>query len=250
MYAINPLTPSRRFGLVGLFVALSVVAATMAGAKPAAASSDGRSVCESVARTAPSTGWAPSGEWYTTQPIRKTLDLQPGSMPDFIRNAINGKSFWFGVLAKGQPNNQVEPMVDLRCFVYLGGKWVRFGSSSLPGSVSSDGVVSLKSVLTPEICAKLVAAQAAGTWMKQGSGYTLPPVLAKNLKGDLAVLVNGMLGKFENFKNSYIGATLSSPDGAGNVPAKCYVYDATTKSYVGAGSTTLAGGGGLGLTFR
>jgi hypothetical protein len=250
MYAINPHTPSRRIGLVGLFVSLSVFAMTMVGAKPAAASSDGKSVCESVARVAPATGWTPSGEWLTTQPIRKTLDLQPGSVPEFIRSAVNGKSFWFGVLAKNQPNNSVEPMVDLRCFVYLGGKWVRFGSSSLPGVASSDGNVSLKSVLTPEICAKLVAAQAAGTWMKQGSGYTLPPVLAKTLNGDLGALVNGMLNRFENLKNAYIGATLSAPDGAGNVPAKCYVYDATTKSYVGAGSTTLQGGGGLGLTFR
>lgn len=253
MYNLNTLTPSRRIGLVGLFVSLALAASLLVGAKPAAASGNGRSVCESVARTAPSTGWTKTGEWYTTQPIRKTLDIPTGWVDELIRGKITGNSYWFGVLAKGQPNNPVEPMVNLRCFAYMNGKWVSIGEASLPGMVNAGAngaTVNLNSVLTAEVCNKLVASQASASWIKQGNGYTLPPVLAQHLKGDVAQLVGGLLSRFENMKNAYIGATLSAPDAAGNIPAKCFVYDATTRSYVNAGSTVINGGGGFNLRFR
>lgn len=260
MYETTPTTPSRRLGLVGLFICATISAVAFTGVKPAAAESvlppatDNRAagLCESVARSAPSTGWREIGSWVTVEPFRKTLEIKPGTPGAEL---LNGKTFWFAVHAKGRPSHPTEPMVELNCYAYVNGQWNMFGKAMLPGQVSGDKKsVTLKSVLTPELCAKIIeeAAKNSSMWGRSADGktLTLKPIIAKVLGTELSKEYQKYVGKLSYiFSTSYISAQIADVMGE-RLPAKCFVYDATTKSYVTAATTTVSSGGGRFATMR
>jgi hypothetical protein len=243
MNKLSATLPTRRRSLVGLFIITAVLAGVFGGAKPAAASNPGAMACESIARTAPSTGWRASGDWATVEPFRKTVELNTNLLSRWFGGELNnasGKTFWFGVNAKGLPNHEREPMVRLECYAYVSGKWYNFGRAMLPGQVSADKTsVSLKPVLTPELCAKIIeeAAKKSSQWTKalDNQTITLNPVLRKYFNGDLATALEKFLGAVSyQYKNSWISAQLGAVKD-GQIPAKCFVYDEATKSDSSAG---------------
>lgn len=248
----TPALPTWRKALVGLFVSFAISAGALGGtasaqARPQQGERPGEELCASMVRGVKPGAWTGTNDptYAISETFRRKLSGTNTGLD------INDKSLWYAVVVRSEGT-----YLTVRCMVFLEGKWSILGLTRLNGKVVSSGPkmpasVEIQLPLTPEQCARLVAAQAAESWKQENGIATSAP--SKQPKGFLESLIGTGTNLVNRLTDRFISVQVftNKPAGDGKLPATCYVYDAKTATYIPLGKTlvTNVGGGGR-LTFR